>query len=203
MIIKKAEFVLSNTDPSKCPVTEKPEFAFVGRSNVGKSSLINMLTNFKDLAKVSGAPGKTRLINHFNINDEWFLVDLPGYGYAKALRSSREKWSTFIRKYLSVRENLYCVFALIDSRHEPQVNDLEFMTWMGLNGVPFAMVFTKTDKLSKKQLEKNLANYKGEMLKSWEELPPFFVTSAETKLGRDEILGFIENIISNKRLRTL
>lgn len=203
MIIKKAEFVLSNTDPSKCPVTEKPEFAFVGRSNVGKSSLINMLTNFKDLAKVSGAPGKTRLINHFNINDEWFLVDLPGYGYAKALRSSREKWSTFIRKYLSVRENLYCVFSLIDSRHEPQENDLEFMTWMGLNGVPFAMVFTKTDKLSKKQLEKNIANYKAEMLKSWEELPPFFVTSAETKLGRDEILGFIENIINNKRLRTM
>jgi len=203
MIIKKAEFVLSNTDPAKCPVTEKPEFAFVGRSNVGKSSLINMLVNFRDLAKVSGAPGKTRLINHFNINDEWFLVDLPGYGYAKALRSSREKWSTFIRKYLSVRENLYCVFALIDSRHEPQENDLEFMTWMGLNGVPFAMVFTKTDKLSKKQLEKNLASYKGEMLKTWEELPPFFVTSAETKLGRDEILGFIENILNNKSLRTL
>lgn len=195
MIIKKAEFVVSNTDPGKCPVTQKPEFAFVGRSNVGKSSLINMLTNFGDLAKVSGAPGKTRLINHFNINDDWFLVDLPGYGYAKALRSTREKWTSFIRKYLSVRENLFCVFALIDSRHKPQALDLEFMEWMGLNGVPFALVFTKTDKLSRKQLDFNLADYKTELLKTWEELPPIFVTSAETKTGRDEILGFIENTI--------
>ncbi len=195
MIIKKAEFVVSNTDPGKCPVTEKPEFAFVGRSNVGKSSLINMLTNFNDLAKVSGAPGKTRLINHFNINDEWFLVDLPGYGYAKALRSSREKWLIFIKKYLRVRENLFCVFALIDSRHEPQALDLEFMNWMGENGVPFAMVFTKTDKLSDKQLDKNLSAYKTEMLKTWEELPPLFVTSAEKKLGRDEMLTFIGDIV--------
>ena len=195
MIIKKAEFVVSNTDPGKCPATEKPEFAFVGRSNVGKSSLINMLTNFSDLAKVSGAPGKTRLINHFNINDEWFLVDLPGYGYAKALRSSREKWLVFIKKYLTVRENLFCVFALIDSRHEPQVLDLEFMNWMGENGVPFAMVFTKTDKLTHKQLDKNLLTYKTEMLKTWEELPPLFVTSAEKKQGRDEMLTFIGDIV--------
>ncbi len=199
MIIKKAEFVVSNTDPGKCPATEKPEFAFVGRSNVGKSSLINMLTNFSDLAKVSGAPGKTRLINHFNINDEWFLVDLPGYGYAKALRSSREKWLVFIKKYLAVRENLFCVFALIDSRHEPQSLDLEFMNWMGENGVPFAMVFTKTDKLSGKQLDKNLSAYKTEMLKTWEELPPLFVTSAEKKQGRDEMLTFIGDIVQKIR----
>ena len=199
MIIKKAEFVVSNTDPGKCPATEKPEFAFVGRSNVGKSSLINMLTNFSDLAKVSGAPGKTRLINHFNINDEWFLVDLPGYGYAKALRSSREKWLVFIKKYLAVRENLFCVFALIDSRHEPQTLDLEFMNWMGINGVPFAMVFTKTDKLTHKQLDKNLSAYKTEMLKTWEELPPLFVTSAEKKQGRDEMLTFIGDIVQNIR----
>jgi GTP-binding protein len=197
MMIKKAEFVVSNTDPAKCPATEKPEFAFVGRSNVGKSSLINMLTNFNDLAKVSGAPGKTRLINHFNINDEWFLVDLPGYGFAKALRSSREKWLSFIKKYLTIRQNLYCVFALIDSRHEPQALDLEFMNWMGLNGIPFAMVFTKTDKLSRKQLEKNLATYKTEMLKTWEELPTLFVTSAETKQGRGEVLGFIADVIQS------
>ena len=198
MIIKKAEFVISNTDPRKCPDSALPEFAFVGRSNVGKSSLINMLTDFKDLAKVSQAPGKTRLINHFNINDEWFLVDLPGYGYAKVLKSAREKWLVFIRKYLSVRENLFCVFALIDSRHEPQPIDLEFMSWMGLNGVPFAMVFTKTDKLSKQQLKLNLEKYKREMLKEWEEMPPNFVTSSETKLGREEILDFIEKLVQNK-----
>jgi len=199
MIIKKADFVISNTDPEKCPVTEKTEFAFVGRSNVGKSSLINMLTGFGDLAKVSTAPGKTRLINHFNINDEWFLVDLPGYGYAKIGRSSREQWLSFIRKYLAIRENLYCVFALIDSRHEPQANDLEFMSYMGQHGIPFAMVFTKADKLSRRQLDKNLTSYKNEMLKTWEELPPLFVTSAGTKLGREEVLGFIENIVSDSK----
>jgi GTP-binding protein len=195
MIIKKAEFVISNTDPEKCPVTEKPEFAFVGRSNVGKSSLINMITGFGDLAKVSTAPGKTRLINHFNINDQWFLVDLPGYGYARVGRSSREQWLSFIRKYLVNRENLYCVFALIDSRHKPQTNDLEFMNDMGNRGIPFAMVFTKADKLSRRQLEKNLTDYKIEMLRNWEELPPLFVTSAGTKLGRDELLEFIGNIV--------
>jgi GTP-binding protein len=196
MIIKSAEFVISNTDPDKCPVSEKPEFAFVGRSNVGKSSLINMLTGFGDLAKVSTSPGKTRLINHFNINDQWFLVDLPGYGYAKVGRSSREQWLSFIRKYLVTRANLYCVFALIDSRHTPQANDLEFMTYLGNNGIPFAMVFTKADKLSRRHLNNNLARYKDEMLKTWEDLPPLFVTSAGTKLGRDELLGFIEDILT-------
>jgi len=196
MIIKKAEFVISNTDPCKCPVTERPEFAFVGRSNVGKSSLINMLTGFGDLAKVSTAPGKTRLINHFNINDQWFLVDLPGYGYAKVGRSSREQWLSFIRKYLVIRENLYCVFALIDSRHKPQANDLEFMSYLGHNRIPFAMVFTKADKLSVRQLNTNVSDYKNEMLKTWDELPPLFVTSAGSKLGRDEVLGFIGNILT-------
>lgn len=199
MIIKKAEFVISNTDPEKCPISEKPEFAFVGRSNVGKSSLINMLTGFGDLAKVSTAPGKTRLINHFNINDEWFLVDLPGYGYAKVGRTSRAQWLSFIRKYLSTRANLYCVFELIDSRHEPQANDLEFMNYMGENGIPFSMVFTKADKLSRKQLDKNLSHYKAEMLKTWEVLPPLFVTSAGAKLGRDEVLGFIDNIVKDSK----
>ena len=199
MIIRKAEFVMSNTDPEKCPISEKPEFAFVGRSNVGKSSLINMLTGFGDLAKVSTAPGKTRLINHFNINDEWFLVDLPGYGYAKVGRTSREQWLSFIRRYLTTRDNLDCVFALIDSRHEPQANDLEFMNYMGEYGIPFAMVFTKADKLSRKQLDKNLVQYKEEMLKTWEQLPPLFVTSSGTKLGRDEVLGFIENIVKKNK----
>ena len=196
MIIKKAEFVISNTEPEKCPVTDSPEFAFVGRSNVGKSSLINMLTGYGDLAKVSTAPGKTRLINHFNINDEWFLVDLPGYGYAKVGRSSREQWITFIRKYLEIRENLYCVFALIDSRHKPQANDIDFMNFLGHNEIPFAMVFTKADKLSRRQLAKNIENYKNEMLKTWEELPPLFITSSGTKLGRDELLKFIDNIVN-------
>jgi len=199
MLIKKAEFVISNDDPSKCPITEQPEFAFVGRSNVGKSSLINMLTGFKNLAKISTAPGKTRLINHFNINDDWFLVDLPGYGYAKVGRTSRAQWLSFIRKYLAIRENLYCVFALLDSRHEPQANDLEFMNYMGEHGIPFAMVFTKTDKLSRKQLDKNLTHYKEEMLKTWEVLPPLFVTSSGTKLGRDEVLGFIDDIVKKSK----
>ena len=196
MIIKKAEFVISNTDPEQCPITDRPEFAFVGRSNVGKSSLINMLTGFGDLAKVSTAPGKTRLINHFNINDQWFLVDLPGYGYAKVGRSSREQWLSFIRKYLTIRENLYCVFALIDSRHKPQANDLEFMNYLGHNEIPFAMVFTKADKLSRRQLDKNITDYKDEMLKTWEELPPLFITSSGTKQGRDELLGFIDHIVN-------
>jgi len=199
MIIKKAEFVISNEDPSKCPKTEQPEFAFVGRSNVGKSSLINMLTGYKNLAKTSTSPGKTRLINHFNINDEWFLVDLPGYGFAKALRTHREKWQLFIRKYLIHRENLQCVMVLIDVRHEPQQLDLEFMTWMGVNEVPFAMVFTKADKLTRNQLSRNIARYKEEMLKSWEELPPLFVSSAETREGRDDLLDFIEQIVLKRK----
>jgi GTP-binding protein len=198
MIIRKAEYVISNDDPSKCPKTEKPEFAFVGRSNVGKSSLINMLTGYRSLAKISTTPGKTRLINHFNINDDWFLVDLPGYGYARTLRTNREKWLQFIRKYLINRENLQCVMVLIDARHEPQKLDLEFMTWLGINEVPFAMVFTKADKLTRNHLERNIAGYKEEMLKSWEELPLLFVSSAETGAGRDDLLDFIENIVKKR-----
>ncbi len=197
MIIKSAEFVVSNTDPGLCPETEKPEFAFIGRSNVGKSSLINMLMGMKNLAKTSSEPGKTRLINHFMINNEWYLVDLPGYGYAKALRSSREKWLKFIRKYMLVRENLFCVMVLLDIRLEPQQNDLEFMNWLGENGVPFVMVFTKTDKCSRNAIEKNLAVYHEEMFKNWEELPQIFVTSAEKSTGRDELLNFIEAAISD------
>lgn len=200
MIIKKAEFVISSKDPEKCPVTDKPEFAFVGRSNVGKSSLINMLTGYTNLAKTSTQPGKTKLINHFNINDEWFLVDLPGYGYAKALRTEREKWLNFIRKYLIVRQNLQCVMVLIDSRHDPLPIDLEFMYWLGENEVPFAMVFTKTDKLTRNHLAANLAKYKAEMLKSWEMLPSIFISSSETGAGRDDLLGFIEHVIGGKSM---
>src|SRR5512133_2274511 len=187
MIIKSAEFVVSNTDPGLCPVTGQPEFAFIGRSNVGKSSLINMLMGINNLAKTSSEPGKTRLINHFIVNNEWFLVDLPGYGYAKVLRSSREKWIKFIRKYSLERENLYCVMVLLDMRLEPQKNDLDFMNWLGENGIPFVMVFTKADKLGKVAVEKNLEIYREEMLKGWEELPNIFVTSAEKGNGRDEL----------------
>jgi len=198
MIIKKAEFVTSSNDPLKCPLTDKPEFAFVGRSNVGKSSLINMLTGFGSIAKTSTQPGKTRLINHFNINDEWFLVDLPGYGFAKALRTEREKWLLFIRKYILDRENLQCIMVLIDARHKPQQLDLEFMEWLGTNEVPFVMVFTKTDKLTRNHLAINLSKYKDEMLKSWEELPQVFISSAETGAGREELLNFIEQTIDGK-----
>ena len=196
MLIKSAEFVVSNTDPGQCPVSDKPEFAFIGRSNVGKSSLINMLLGMKNLAKTSAEPGKTRLINHFIVNNEWYLVDLPGDGYAKVLRSSREKWIKFIRKYILERENLYCVLVLLDIRLEPQQNDLDFMNWLGENEIPFAMVFTKADKLSRTQIEKNVSVYREEMLKSWEELPPLFITSAENSTGKDELLAFIESAIS-------
>src|SRR5665647_282387 len=195
MLIKSAEFVMSNTDPGLCPESDRPEFAFIGRSNVGKSSLINMLMGKKDLAKTSSEPGKTRLINHFIVNDDWFLVDLPGYGYAKALRLSREKWIKFIRKYILERENLYCVMVLLDIRVEPQQNDLDFMNWLGENEIPFVMVFTKMDKLGKAVVEKNLAAYHEEMFKSWEELPQIFITSAEKGTGREELLDFIEGTI--------
>jgi GTP-binding protein len=195
MFIKSAEFVMSNTDPGMCPESDRPEFAFIGRSNVGKSSLINMLMEKKDLAKTSSEPGKTRLINHFIVNNDWYLVDLPGYGYAKALRSSREKWLKFIRKYILERKNLYCVMVLLDIRVESQQNDLDFMNWLGENEIPFVMVFTKIDKLGKSTVEKNLAAYHEEMFKSWEELPQIFITSAEKGTGRDELLDFIEHTI--------
>jgi GTP-binding protein len=194
MTIKTAEFIISNTDPKKCPSADKPEYAFIGRSNVGKSSLINMLTGNKKLAKTSSQPGKTQLINHFLIDKRWYLVDLPGYGYAKVLRTQRRKWLSFIREYMQTRENLYCVMVLIDSRIEPQASDIEFMSWLGQNSIPFVMVFTKTDKLGQGQLDKKLAAYRKEMLKSWEELPQIFVTSSETGRGKEELISFIESI---------
>ncbi len=194
MEIKSAEFVISNTDIKKCPTDEKPEYAFIGRSNVGKSSLINMLTDKKGLAKTSGRPGKTQLINHFIINNEWYLVDLPGYGYAKTSKKNRAIWEKFIADFITKRETLVNVFVLLDSRLEPQKIDLEFMNWCGEKGVPFSMVFTKIDKLSSSALQKNLARYKKEMLKYWEELPPVFVTSSTSSFGREKILNYIEAI---------
>ena len=196
MLIKSARFVISNTDLSKCPAPNKPEYAFIGRSNVGKSSLINMVTGNSKLAKTSGKPGKTRLINHFIINDEWYLVDLPGYGFAKVSKTERKKFELFIRKYLLNRKNLYCVFVLIDSRHEPQNIDLEFMQWLGESAVPFVIVFTKTDKLNKLQFEQFKKAYASKMLEVWEEVPRMFVTSAETGLGKEELTDFIEQINS-------
>jgi GTP-binding protein len=192
MKIKTAEFVISNTKPENCPKPDRPEYAFIGRSNVGKSSLINMLTGHSNLAKTSGRPGKTQLINHFMINNSWYLVDLPGYGYAKASKGERKKWEEFIQRYLTKRENLVNTFVLIDSRLDPQKIDLEFMSWCGEKGIPFAMVFTKIDKLSSSALQKNMAVYRKEMLKYWEELPPVFTTSAESKFGQEKLLNYIE-----------
>ena len=194
MVIKTASFVISNTDISKCPEPTIPEYAFIGRSNVGKSSLINMLTDHKKLAKTSGRPGKTQLINHFLINDSWFIVDLPGYGYAKTSKMNRFKWTKFIEEYLKHRENLVTTFVLIDCRLDPQTIDLEFMNWLGHNQIPFAMIFTKIDKLSSSALQKNMAKYKKEMLKNWEELPPVFTSSSESKVGRERILNYINEL---------
>ncbi len=194
MEIKDARFIVSNTDVEKCPRPDRPEYAFTGRSNVGKSSLINMLTNRKSLAKISGKPGKTRLINHFLIDNEWYLVDLPGYGYAKIGKQERKKWEKFFRNYILLRDNLFCLFVLIDSRHEPQAIDLEFMEWLGLSKVPFAIIFTKSDKLKPGELEENIKNYQNKMLETWEVLPPWFVSSAQTGGGRTEILQYIQNI---------
>ena len=192
MKIKSADFVISNTDIDKCPKERIPEYAFIGRSNVGKSSLINMLTGRKSLAKTSGKPGKTQLINHFKINDNWFLVDLPGYGYAKVSKKNRSIFAKFIYEYLEKRENLICTFVLVDSRHEPQKIDMLFMEWLGQNQIPFVIVFTKMDKLSSSQLNKNITRYKTEMLKKWEDIPQTFRSSAESGLGKSEILKFIK-----------
>lgn len=196
MEIKQAEFVISNTQLKECPETGLPEFAFIGRSNVGKSSLINMLTKRKSLAKTSATPGKTQLINHFIINDSWYLVDLPGYGYAKVSKSSREKWHKFVSNYLLNRETLQGVCVLIDSRIPPQKIDLEFMEFLGTKGVPFCIVFTKTDKLSSSELSRNLAAYKKEMLKFWVEFPHYFLSSSTTSLGREEILEFLHDAMA-------
>ena len=194
MVIKSAEFVISNSQVSKCPTTGLPEYAFIGRSNVGKSSLINMLTGKKGLAMTSQKPGKTQLINHFIINGAWYLVDLPGYGYARLSKDGREKLKKMIEDYTLERKELVCLFVLVDSRHEPQKIDLEFIQWLGEEGVPFALVFTKADKLTKGRLSANLEAYKARLLEEWEELPPIFVTSSEQQLGRDELLSYIEGI---------
>ncbi len=191
MKIKSAEFVISNTNVAKCPSEPLPEYAFIGRSNVGKSSLINMLVNNKNLAKTSGKPGKTQLINHFRINEQWFLVDLPGYGYAKVSKTLRRSFQKFITDYFLKREQLTCSFVLVDARHEPQKIDLEFMQFLGESGIPFCIVFTKADKLKSGQLDRNLQTYKKEMLKVWESMPKHFITSATTKAGREELLDFI------------
>lgn len=195
MLIKEAIFIVSNTEIKNCPTDKKPEFAFIGRSNVGKSSLINMLTGKKGLAKTSGTPGKTQLINHFLINDEWYIVDLPGYGYARASKSMRSKWEKFIADYLTKRETLMNIFVLLDARLEPQKIDLEFMNWCGEKGLPFSMVFTKIDKLSSSVLQKNLAKYKKEMLKYWEEIPPVFTSSSTSRFGREQLLNYVGAII--------
>ena len=194
MKIKTAEFVISNTDYRVCPAPKMPEYAFIGRSNVGKSSLINALANNKNLAKTSGKPGKTQLINHFIINKEWYLVDLPGFGYAKISRTLRAKFHDMISDYLTNRANLMCLFVLVDSRHKPQPIDQEFMQWLAEKAIPFVIVFTKVDKLGKVALQKQVENYKNEMLKEWEELPQTFKTSAEKKIGLNEIATYIEHL---------
>lgn len=199
MEIKSAEFVISNTDVRKCPEGTRPEYAFIGRSNVGKSSLINMLTARKGLAMTSQKPGKTLLINHFLINKEWFLVDLPGYGFAQRGKEGRENIRRIIESYVLQRPQLTCLFVLLDCRHEPQKIDLEFMEWLGECEVPFAIIFTKIDKISRGRLTENLNKYKERLLETWEELPPIFLSSSETKDGREEILDYIQSI--NRQLR--
>lgn len=194
MKIKTAEFVISNTDYKICPAPQIPEYAFIGRSNVGKSSLINALANNKKLAKTSGTPGKTQLINHFLINKNWYLVDLPGYGFAKTSKVKRAEFHDIISSYLLNRTNLMCLFVLIDCRHAPQAIDQEFMQWLAENKIPFVLAFTKIDKLKKNMLLKHLEKYKLEMLKSWEELPEIFITSAENKKGISKIKTYIEQL---------
>ncbi len=201
MLVKTAEFVMSNSEMAKCPKDLLPEYAFIGRSNVGKSSLINMLTSHHNLAKTSGKPGKTQLINHFIINKKWFLVDLPGYGYAKVSKTTKMKFQKFITDYFENRQQLVSAFILVDIRHEPQKIDLEFMEYLGINQIPFCIVFTKADKLKPKAIENHVNNYSQELLKTWEELPQYFVTSSTKSLGREEILQFIED--TNIQINTL
>ncbi len=192
MNIVKADFIISNTDLAKCPKPDRPEFAFIGRSNVGKSSLINMLANKKELAKTSSTPGKTQLINHFNINDNMYWVDLPGYGYAKVAKTQRAAWKKMIYNYLEQRENLICLFVLIDSRHSPQAVDLEFIANLGQRGIPFTILFTKSDKSKQAEVQKNISTFNKKLLEQWEELPPQIVTSAKKYRGKDKVLDFIE-----------
>ena len=201
MLIKTAEFVISNSEVEKCPKDLLPEYAFIGRSNVGKSSLINMLADRKSLAKTSGKPGKTQLINHFIINKKWFLVDLPGYGFAKVSKSAKQKFQQFITNYFEKRQQLVSAFVLIDIRHEPQKIDLEFMEYLGISQIPFSIIFTKADKLKPSAINRHIEVYNNELLKTWEELPKYFVTSSTKSLGRDEVLQFIEE--TNLQINTL
>jgi len=195
MIIKKAEFIQSSSSVKNCPKSTKPEFAFLGRSNVGKSSLINYLTGKKNLAKTSVTPGKTRLINHFLLNDEWYLVDLPGYGYARLGKKGRELLLKIIKEYIGKRLQMFGLFMLIDSRHKPQSNDIEFINWLGYNNIPFVIVFTKTDKVSRQELENNVILFRQELKNTWEKLPQLFFTSVKNRTGKEEILEYIDNII--------
>jgi GTP-binding protein len=199
MEITQAEFVSSHADVKKAPPPDKPEFAFIGRSNVGKSSLINMLTNKKKLAKISSTPGKTQTINHFIINDQWFLVDLPGYGYAKTSRDKRYEFGQMIEQYILQRENLNCLFILLDSRLEPQKNDLAFIQWCGEKEIPIALVLTKSDKLTKNQLNQSFARYKKTLLVMWDELPPVFITSSTERRGQNELLTFIDQTLAQQK----
>ncbi len=204
MNISSAEFVTSSVSVDKCPDPNLPEYAFIGRSNVGKSSLINMLLNKKGLAKTSGVPGKTQTINHFIVNSPlapWYVADLPGYGYAKIAKSRREIWERFVRAYLKYRANLICTFVLVDMRHEAQASDLALMKWLGENGLPFVIVFTKCDKLSKGQTERAFAEYEKRMLEDWAEMPTYFLTSADSRLGRDAVLNFIDELNTEFRPR--
>jgi GTP-binding protein len=197
MIIKEVEFVMSNSDVRKCPKPDRPEYAFIGRSNVGKSSLINMLMARKNLAKTSSTPGKTQLVNHFSVNQSWYLVDLPGYGYAKVPKAQKVKFEKMISDYILLRENLVSVFILVDIRHSPQQIDLEFMEWLGTSSIPFTMVFTKLDKLKQSEVQPKLKKYRAKMLETWEELPVQVLTSAEKKNGRDALLDYIEKLNSD------
>lgn len=197
MQIKSAEFVVSNQDVDKCPKNHIPEYAFIGRSNVGKSSLINMLTNRKSLAKTSGRPGKTQLINHFIINSNWYLVDLPGYGYARVSKSSKKTFQKFITAYFEQRQQLVCAFVLVDIRHKPQPIDLNFMEWLGEHSIPFCIIFTKADKLKPKAIENHVEAYKQIMLETWEEMPQYFITSSTKGIGQDELLEYIDTINSS------
>lgn len=200
MQIKTAEFVVSNSDVAKCPNSRLPEYAFIGRSNVGKSSLINMLTGRKSLAKTSGKPGKTQLINHFLINKNWHLVDLPGYGYARVSKSSKKTFQKFITQYFSFREQLVTAFVLVDIRHKPQNIDLEFMQWLGENGIPFSIIFTKADKLKPGAITRHVEDYQNILLEFWEAMPNYFITSSSKDMGKDELLGYIDELNANMEL---
>lgn len=196
MIIRSAEFIISNTDPSRCPEPNKSEFAFIGRSNVGKSSLINLLVDRKNLAKTSSTPGKTQTINHFLINEMWYLVDLPGYGYASVTRSKHRSWGSMIETYLKKRDNLITTFVLLDPRHDPQKIDLEFIQWMGQEGLPFSLVFTKADKISKNQLMASKKKWETTLEETWSEMPPVFLTSSEEHKGKEELLNYIQSLLT-------